>query len=245
MLHGKVKRMQTPDGGRSPMNRQHERVVEGVVAHGDKRGRLLGFPTANIAGDSVILEDGVWAGTVQVDPQGGGREYVAAISLGSRPTYYAQDGVRLIEAFLLDFDEQIYGRRVRVRFLHRLRPQWGFEDSSQLVHQLHRDVADVEAWARQQGLPVTAGVAHRERHRGWGPAERKQPRDLERRFALRDERRRELVSRAVQACPLQLLSHTWVAARTELPVEYLRHRYPSLEQLRDAGYPSSGPPGNG
>ncbi|WP_104181911.1 riboflavin kinase [Arthrobacter sp. B0490] len=197
--------MQTPDIGRPPVDRRHDRVVEGVVAHGDKRGRLLGFPTANIAGDSVILEDGVWAGTVQVDPQGDGRVYVAAISLGSRPTYYAQDGVRLIEAFLLDFDEQIYGRRVRVQFIHRLRPQWGFEDSSHLVRQLRRDVADVEAWARQQG------------------------------------------SRAVRSCPLQVPSYSWVAARTQLPVGYLRHRYPSLEQLRDAGSPSaaSGPPGAG
>lgn len=142
--------MQSPSTGSRSLVRPDDRVVEGVVTHGDKRGRLLGFPTANIPGDTVTVEDGVWAGTVQLDPQDDGPEFTAAISLGSRPTYYAEDGVRLIEAFLLDFDDQIYGRRVRVSFLHRLRPQWGFESSTHLVEQLHRDIADVEAWARQR-----------------------------------------------------------------------------------------------
>ena len=227
--------MQTSITERLPVVRAHDRIVEGVVAHGDKRGRLLGFPTANIAGDSVMIEDGVWAGTVQLNPQENGKEYVAAISLGSRPTYYAKDGVRLIEAFLLDFNDQIYGQSVRIQFIQRLRPQWVFEDSSQLVQQLHRDVADVEAWAQQQGIPPIAEAVQEKRHRGWGPTERKRRRDRERRSALREERRQELVLRAVMVCPLQTLSYDWVATQTNLPVEYLRHRYPSLELLKDAG----------
>jgi hypothetical protein len=227
--------MQTSITERLPVVRVHDRVVEGVVTHGDKRGRLLGFPTANIAGDSVMLEDGVWAGTVQLNPQENGQEYVAAISLGSRPTYYAKDGVRLIEAFLLDFNDQIYGQPVRVQFLQHLRPQWAFKDSSQLVQQLHRDVADVEAWAQQQGSSLTAEPVQGKRHRGWGPTERRSHRDRKQQFALREERRQELVLRAVRVCPLQALSYEWVASQTELPVDYLRHRYPSLELLRDAG----------
>ncbi|MHA7144718.1 riboflavin kinase [Arthrobacter sp. TmT3-37] len=227
--------MQAPNNGHPAVASPQNGVVEGVVVHGDKRGRLLGFPTANLAGGSVMLEDGVWAGTVHVNPHQHGREYVAAISLGSRPTYYAEDGVRLIEAFLLDFDDQIYGQRVRVQFIHRLRPQWGFEDSSHLVRQLHRDVADVGAWAQQHGLPRTTEAAQKDRHRGWGPTGRTRPRNREQQFALRDQRRQELISRAVLACPAQALSYDWVARQTRLPVEYLRHRYPSLELLMDAG----------
>lgn len=132
-------------------------TVEGVVEHGDERGRLLGFPTANVAVPEHGLRDGVWAGTVQVDPAGegpdcGGPVHVAAVSVGHRPTYYGKDGDRLLEANLLDFDGDLYDRRVLVRLHARLRPQRRFSGSSELVEQVRRDVADTRAWALAAGF---------------------------------------------------------------------------------------------
>lgn len=216
-------------------------VVVGVVEHGDKRGRLLGFPTANIPGDVEGIEDGVWAGTVQLDPDDGGPAFTAAISLGTRPTYYTEDGVRLIEAFLLDFDDQIYGRQVKVTFAHRLRPQWGFKSSTLLVEQLHRDIAEVKMWAFEQAssavAPVTSANAvdparPARKQRGWGPTGHKRRRDPEQQSASREERRRKLVIEAVSACPADDLSYSWIASWTKLPAEYLQFRYPSLDALQ-------------
>ncbi|PRY10797.1 riboflavin kinase [Kineococcus rhizosphaerae] len=121
--------------------------VEGVVEHGDQRGRLLGFPTANIGVPEHGLRDGVWAGTVQLDPEHDGPVHVAAVSVGHRPTYYGKDGDRLLEAHLLDFAGDLYDRRVLVRLHVRLRPQRRFSGSGELVEQMQRDVADTRAWA--------------------------------------------------------------------------------------------------
>ncbi|WP_432493084.1 riboflavin kinase [Kineococcus gypseus] len=117
--------------------------VAGVVEHGDARGRTLGFPTANVAVPAHGLRDGVWAGTVQV----GQDVHVAAVSVGHRPTYYGREGARLLEAHLLDFSGDLYGREVLVRLHVRLRPQRRFSGSADLVEQLHRDVADTRTWA--------------------------------------------------------------------------------------------------
>nr|WP_281373368.1 riboflavin kinase [Kineococcus aurantiacus] len=129
-------------------------TVEGVVEHGDQRGRLLGFPTANVALAGTGPGDGVWAGTVHVDPSGGGPLHVAAVSLGRRPTYYGEDGERLLEANLLDFTGDLYDRSVLVRLHVRLRPQQAFSGSAELVAQMQRDVARTRAWA------VGAGLGH-------------------------------------------------------------------------------------
>lgn len=130
-------------------------LVEGVVEHGDERGRLLGFPTANVAVPPHGLRDGVWAGTVQLDPLAdgtGGPVHVAAVSVGHRPTYYGKDGERLLEANLLDFEGDLYGRTVLVRLHVRLRPQRRYAGSAELVDQLRRDVADTRRWAVGAGL---------------------------------------------------------------------------------------------
>ena len=125
--------------------------VRGVVEHGDERGRTLGFPTANVAVPEHGLRDGVWAGTVRVGPDGA--EHVAAVSVGHRPTYYGRDGARLLEAHLLDFSGDLYGREVVVSLHVRLRPQRRFSGSADLVQQLRRDVADTRAWAAQNLPP--------------------------------------------------------------------------------------------
>ncbi len=114
--------------------------IRGVVEHGDARGRTLGFPTANVAVPvgMCLPADGVYAGTF-IDAHG--TEHVAAISLGRRPTFYDDRGLRLLEPYLLDFDGDLYDQTVEVRFHHMLRPQAKFDSVDALVAALHDDVA--------------------------------------------------------------------------------------------------------
>ncbi|MCG2624726.1 riboflavin kinase [Arthrobacter sp. I2-34] len=120
--------------------------LEGVVEHGDARGRELGFPTANIAIPEGDIRDGVWAGTVRLGPDGEGRTYAAAVSVGRRPTYYRK-GTRLLEAHLLDFNGDLYGRSVQVSLHEYIRPQRRFRGTDELAAQIRDDVASVRSWA--------------------------------------------------------------------------------------------------
>ena len=115
-------------------------AVRGVVEEGDHRGRELGFPTANMAVPARIglPADGVYAGTVVLPD---GTEHLGAISLGRRPTFYDDRGMRLLEPYLLDFDGDLYGQLLEVRFVHHLRPQLKFDGVDALVEQMNKDVA--------------------------------------------------------------------------------------------------------
>jgi riboflavin kinase/FMN adenylyltransferase len=111
--------------------------VAGIVEHGDKRGATLGFPTANIAIDPrrCLPAVGVYATRVVVV---GRRRLDAATSIGFRPTF---GGDRLtVEAYLLDFDGDLYGKRVGLEFVSRLRGERQFRDADALIEQMHRDV---------------------------------------------------------------------------------------------------------
>ncbi|HEY3832741.1 MAG TPA: bifunctional riboflavin kinase/FAD synthetase [Acidimicrobiia bacterium] len=125
------------DGACEVLGRPH--AVRGVVEEGDHRGRELGFPTANMAVPARIClpADGVYAGTV-LTPDG--REHLGAISLGRRPTFYDERGMRLLEPYLLDFDGDLYGHQLEVRFAHHLRPQLKFDGIDALIEQMHNDV---------------------------------------------------------------------------------------------------------
>jgi len=111
--------------------------VEGVVVHGDSRGRDLGFPTANIATApfTALPADGVHAGRFAI----GDRLLPAAISVGTNPTFSGR--VRTVEAYVLDVEEDFYGFEVAVDFVHRLRGQERYGGVDALVTQMHRDVA--------------------------------------------------------------------------------------------------------
>ena len=111
--------------------------MRGTVAHGDKRGRLLGFPTANLVPDPrlVVPDHGIYACRAEV----GGEELVAAVNVGVRPTFKTGRGL-LVEAFLLDFDRDVYGRELRLDFLERLRGERRFENVDALVAQMGDDV---------------------------------------------------------------------------------------------------------
>ena len=119
------------------LGRPHE--VRGVVMHGDERGRELGYPTANVAvPDRIMLPaDGIYAGWYRI---GDGERRGAAISLGRRPTFYDDSAQRLLEAYLLDFDGDLYGTEARVCFVERLRGEVKFDSLDALVDQIGRDV---------------------------------------------------------------------------------------------------------
>ena len=112
-------------------------MLEGEVVEGDKRGRELGFPTANLVPDDrlVIPGHGVYAAFANGIP--------AAVNVGVRPTFESGRGV-LIESYLLDHDEDLYGQNLRVAFVSRLRGERRFPSVEELVAQMHQDVEDAK-----------------------------------------------------------------------------------------------------
>lgn len=111
--------------------------VEGVVVHGQRRGRDLGYPTANIAvaPHTALPADGIYAGRFAI----GERLLPAAISVGTNPTFSGRH--RTVEAYVLDVSEDFYGYAVAVDLVARLRGQEHFERVDDLVAQMDRDVA--------------------------------------------------------------------------------------------------------
>jgi len=118
-------------------------VARGTVQRGDQRGRTIGFPTVNLLLDGDELLDGVWAGWLALADE----RHPVAISVGRRPTFYGNDGQRVLEAHVLDFDREIYGELVTVWLCAPIRPQRQFDSVDQLTAQLVRDVDQCRAWA--------------------------------------------------------------------------------------------------
>lgn len=110
--------------------------LSNVVVDGDKRGRQIGFPTANLEPPErkVIPGHGVYAAFAIVR----GERHQAAVNVGVRPTFGESDLV--VEAFLLDFNDDCYGETMTLEFVERLRPELKFEEVSQLVEQMTVDV---------------------------------------------------------------------------------------------------------
>src|ERR1700685_1077742 len=127
-------------------------VSEGIVVEGDHRGRELGFPTANVdVGISVELpEDGVYAGYAE---RADHSVYAAAISVGHRPTFYGEGSPRLLEAFLLDFDGDLYGELLIVTITELVRGQATFSGRDELIGQM---AADVGGFRELAPLPAAA-----------------------------------------------------------------------------------------
>jgi riboflavin kinase/FMN adenylyltransferase len=117
----------------------HLYEARGRVVTGDKRGRLLGFPTANVEVPNAMCHpaDGVYAGWY-LRPDGS--IHACAINLGRRPTFYEHADHSLLEAHLLDFNDDLYGEPARVRFQAFLRSERKFEGIDALVAQLKHDV---------------------------------------------------------------------------------------------------------
>jgi len=115
--------------------------VRGVVTPGDRRGRTIGFPTANIptTPDLQVPADGVYAAWYVRDD---GAQYPAAVNIGKRPTFYDDAERSLIEAHLIGFRGDLYGESAKVRFVRRLRGEKKFDGIDSLKQQLVKDVAD-------------------------------------------------------------------------------------------------------
>jgi riboflavin kinase/FMN adenylyltransferase len=124
-------------------------ALSGTVVRGDARGRALGFPTANLGGVAELLPpDGVYAvEVVQIDGPPGAPPTPGVTNIGIRPTVTdgAQAGRRTIETFLLDFDGDLYGARLRLRLRERLRGEKKFSSLDELRREIERDVERARA----------------------------------------------------------------------------------------------------
>jgi riboflavin kinase/FMN adenylyltransferase len=106
---------------------------------GDQRGRLLGFPTANVpvASHTAVPADAVYAGWyIRAD----GSRHMAAINLGRRPTFYEHAETSVLEAHLMDFEGDLYGETARIEFVKLLRSEMRFDGIDAIKAQLVRDV---------------------------------------------------------------------------------------------------------
>jgi riboflavin kinase/FMN adenylyltransferase len=118
--------------------------VDGIVVRGDRRGKALGYPTANVETPrfTAIPADGVYAGRLVLrDPRTGESKeaFPAAVSVGSNPTF--EGSRRTVEAFVLDFDADLYGEHVGIEFVERLRPMAAFDRVEDLLAEMANDVA--------------------------------------------------------------------------------------------------------
>jgi riboflavin kinase/FMN adenylyltransferase len=119
-------------------------LFEGVVAEGDRRGRELGMPTANLVPDDALVcpGHGIYAAWAHGHP--------AAVSIGVRPTFETGRGV-LIEAHLIDFRGDLYGQTLRIAFIERMRGEKRFDSVDELVEQMNLDVAQAREIAEGAG----------------------------------------------------------------------------------------------
>ena len=119
--------------------------LRGEVVAGDRRGRTLGYPTANLVprGDQAVPAHGVYACRATIADRPG--ELAAAVSVGLRPTFADTRLGLLVEAFLLDFEGDLYGENLRLSFGKRLRGEERFESAGALIMQMRRDVEHVRS----------------------------------------------------------------------------------------------------
>jgi riboflavin kinase/FMN adenylyltransferase len=121
--------------------------VSGKVIPGHHRGRVLGFPTANISSRTeVVPADGIYATILQIEAE----PRLSVSNIGVNPTFGA--GPRTIESFILDFDDDVYGESVKLSFVKRLRDERKFASVDQLVAQMHEDVKSARALFDGLGL---------------------------------------------------------------------------------------------
>jgi riboflavin kinase / FMN adenylyltransferase len=113
--------------------------MRGEVVHGDERGRELGFPTANLIPDDTLVCPGHGVYACLADTGDGAAPLPAAVNIGVRPTFDTGRG-ELIEAYILDFEADLYGKQLRLDFLSRLRGERRFSSAEALVEQMRRDV---------------------------------------------------------------------------------------------------------
>ena len=116
----------------------HPYQLQGLVAHGDRRGQTIGFPTANLnyAREKVVPAGGIYACWAYV----GNEKHQAAVNIGTNPTFTPDKQTLNVEAHLLDFDRDIYDEMVHLEFVARLRDELKYDSVDALVTQIHKDV---------------------------------------------------------------------------------------------------------
>jgi riboflavin kinase/FMN adenylyltransferase len=139
-------------------------ALEGVVVRGDQRGRTIGVPTINLDDEALagrqLPADGVYAGWAEVEPIANESSplHAAAISIGVKPTFAGKR--RVVEAHLLGFSGDLYGKRARLHLLRWVREQRPFAGVEHLKSQIHRDIAQVRTWRDGGFLDESAVLRH-------------------------------------------------------------------------------------
>ena len=138
-------------GGSRLLGRNHS--LSGIVVVGDQRGRTLGFPTANLDIHPGLLwpGDGIYATWAHF----GGERYLSATSIGVRPTFGLTQ--RLVEVYVMDFSGDIYGQRMTVEFVEKVRNQETFADIDTLIARIDQDVADSRLALARAASPLPQG----------------------------------------------------------------------------------------
>ena len=133
LIQGDMKRVERLMGRRF--------YLKGRVVTSDKRGRVLGFPTANVdvQPQQALPNDGVYATIVHIDT----KHFPSATNIGTRPTF--GEAKRMVEAHLLNYKGNLYGKEIRVEFVRKLRDERRFGSSEELKTQIERDVREIEA----------------------------------------------------------------------------------------------------
>lgn len=118
----------------------HPYSLQGPVIRGDGRGKKIGVPTANIdyPREKIVPARGIYAGWATMD----GEKHIAALSIGVNPTFTPEKQTSSLEAYILDFDEDIYGKDLKIDFVARLRNELKFDSVKALVEQIWKDVEE-------------------------------------------------------------------------------------------------------
>lgn len=125
----------------------HPYALQGMVSRGDQRGKAIGFPTANLAyaREKVVPAGGIYACWAYL----GGEKHRAAVNIGTNPTFTPDKTTLNVEAYLLDFDRDIYGEVLQLEFAARLRDELKYDSVAALVEQIGRDVEQAREVLRQ------------------------------------------------------------------------------------------------
>jgi riboflavin kinase/FMN adenylyltransferase len=120
----------------------YDPILDGIVVEGEHRGRQLGFPTANVGIDKSfnIPAKGVYAARAVVN----GQQYNAVVNIGSKPTFHEAYPIS-VEAYLFDFNSDIYGQAISLSFVERIRDEKRFESLDALVAQIKQDAQTAQA----------------------------------------------------------------------------------------------------
>jgi len=112
--------------------------LTGEVVHGDGRGRHIGIPTANLAiwPKQLLPAIGVYAARIDLQ----GQEHPAVLNIGKRPTFYSSLAEQTLEVHILDFNQDLYGRSLRITFIDFLRPETRFDSAAHLIEQIQKDI---------------------------------------------------------------------------------------------------------